>query len=946
MSDERIDVELVDKIAPTIARNIAAIATEARAADTALERLRGQLGGLSAAATLQNRINTTNATAALRQQQLATAVQRTAIAQANLTAAQARAASAQLRLQNLQNGTNGALTRYTALLQRVIPFLASFFGIRASIEAGNEYLNLSNKLQLVAQNGAQAKEIMKQLFDVAKETRQPIDDVATLFQRLDLALIQMGSSQKETIGITRTLSQAIAISGLSTMEQAQGLRQISQAFNKGKLDGDEFRTVMETMPVVADALAKRLNVTRGELLKLAPQGKITAQVMRDALVNAAAGIEDRFKKTAPTINQALTNLQTNFIEFMGRLNASTGIFTGLATVILLVANNLDTLAVALATVGVALIIYFGPNLLAMFRNATTAVRIFTAAIAANPLGALAVGLTALVAWLAVFKDSILIGVDSVTTLGDLLKSIWIEGIESGQKFVSWLTGIFVPVITFVSENVIKPLGFVFDRVFEGIRIITAANLAVAGSVGDATGLGDIASRIVTRAQELAKARTADGSSTLRGAGPNLLPPPIDKNAVKRADLLAKENRELDTQLKSLVTLQPQREVMQQLDRIDNELLSRKLDKLNPQERKDFEGRIKNMQELIRFQRAIDNLYNENEGAVKDLGAAIFALDRAYRTNIISLQQYREQYAQLGLAALKLKLDMGKGNFNDTLLSGLGSIIENYKGMLPGLATSFGNFFNSLASGFANTIGQVITGTKTLKEGLHEIATTALSELISGLVKLGLQWVIMHTLGASLSAAAVAVAGTEAAALAAAWAPAAAMASLATLGSNAAPAAAGLASVNALAQTLALPYALGFANGGMVMGPGGPRSDSINARLSSGEYVVNAFATARHRDLLDMINYGRASANDNGFANGGYVGSRGGVVVSIENYGTSKAFDVQQISADEVRIIARDEAETAIHRRTPNVIAAEIRDPNSRTSKAFGNFTSLERRRGG
>lgn len=61
--------------------------------------------------------------------------------------------------------------------------------------------------------------------------------------------------------------------------------------------------------------------------------------------------------------------------------------------------------------------------------------------------------------------------------------------------------------------------------------------------------------------------------------------------------------------------------------------------------------------------------------------------------------------------------------------------------------------------------------------------------------------------------------------------------------------------------------LGLASGGRVSGPGGPRSDSIIARLSDGEFVVNAAATRRHRGLLEAVNDNRLPA----FANGGPVG---------------------------------------------------------------------------
>ena len=62
---------------------------------------------------------------------------------------------------------------------------------------------------------------------------------------------------------------------------------------------------------------------------------------------------------------------------------------------------------------------------------------------------------------------------------------------------------------------------------------------------------------------------------------------------------------------------------------------------------------------------------------------------------------------------------------------------------------------------------------------------------------------------------------------------------------------------------------GFATGGAVWGAGSGTSDSIPARLSNGEFVINANATAKNRPLLEAI-------NNNRYATGGYVGKDGGI----------------------------------------------------------------------
>jgi hypothetical protein len=92
-------------------------------------------------------------------------------------------------------------------------------------------------------------------------------------------------------------------------------------------------------------------------------------------------------------------------------------------------------------------------------------------------------------------------------------------------------------------------------------------------------------------------------------------------------------------------------------------------------------------------------------------------------------------------------------------------------------------------------------------------------------------------------------------------------------------------------------------------------------------------------MLEAMN--RGAKPSSGRAN---VGNTGGVSVNIENYGTSKDFEVNQISESEIRIIARDEAKSAVYQHAPNVIAADMSNPNSRTSKALGRNTNTQRKR--
>lgn len=134
------------------------------------------------------------------------------------------------------------------------------------------------------------------------------------------------------------------------------------------------------------------------------------------------------------------------------------------------------------------------------------------------------------------------------------------------------------------------------------------------------------------------------------------------------------------------------------------------------------------------------------------------------------------------------------------------------------------------------------------------------------------------------------------------------------------------------------------DGGLITGPGGPRDDKIPVNLSNGEFVVNAQATARNRPLLEAVNDNRPIVAPVGNQTQSFATTGPELNISIENYGSNKAFEVQRLSPSDVRIIARDEARQVVAQESPSVIASDLRNPNSRTSKAISQVTNASRRR--
>jgi murein DD-endopeptidase MepM/ murein hydrolase activator NlpD len=197
-------------------------------------------------------------------------------------------------------------------------------------------------------------------------------------------------------------------------------------------------------------------------------------------------------------------------------------------------------------------------------------------------------------------------------------------------------------------------------------------------------------------------------------------------------------------------------------------------------------------------------------------------------------------------------------------------LEGFFDSIPSDAAEINEALEAVAAGGLATFTDALTDAIVNFRSLKDVGLATLQALTAGLVRMAIEQVILRTIGQAAGSAAVAATTAQAAAAGAAWAGPAALASLATLGANAGPAALALTSTTALATALG---AVPRKEGGPIFGPGGPRDDKVLMAASPGEYVIKAKSAARlGRKALDFINNTGALP---GFRDGGFVAPRNG-----------------------------------------------------------------------
>ena len=186
--------------------------------------------------------------------------------------------------------------------------------------------------------------------------------------------------------------------------------------------------------------------------------------------------------------------------------------------------------------------------------------------------------------------------------------------------------------------------------------------------------------------------------------------------------------------------------------------------------------------------------------------------------------------------------------------------------------------DTLSDGLAESFMSILDGTKSVGEAFADLGKQMVASIVGALVKMAAQWLVYQgvqlLVGSTTSAAAVVQAGVTGSAIAAAYAPAAALASLASFGANSVPASAALISTTGLAQGLALT---GMAHDGIDSVP-----ETGTWLLQKGERVTTASTSAKLDKTLDDVSKGTNSRGGNVTINQIEDRSRAGQVEETED----------------------------------------------------------------
>lgn len=235
----------------------------------------------------------------------------------------------------------------------VFVLIHSFNTVREFAEQMDRVTVIQNKMRSLYDSEETVAQLSGEIYRSAQDARTSMDAFATTFLKVQLSTQQYGLSAEQAVQITNTLAKAMVVGGATASETASVMLQFSQALSKGKLDGDEFRSVMENSPVLMRALAKEAGKAMGvvgagqkELMKWSRDGKLTIDILLKSLLNAEGEIGTAFGRTEETIGQAYQKLSNTWGLFIGKVSQDSGLQKQIRGII----NGLDSVFSSLQSV--------------------------------------------------------------------------------------------------------------------------------------------------------------------------------------------------------------------------------------------------------------------------------------------------------------------------------------------------------------------------------------------------------------------------------------------------------------------------------------------------------------------------------------------------------------------------------------------------------------------
>lgn len=233
----------------------------------------------------------------------------------------------------------GSMNALASTAMKVGGVLVAAFSARAVIQYADAWSDMQSRVGAATGSMDTAGASMQRLLQIANASYSPLEQTAEIYSRNVSTFRDLGRSAAEAADFTESLNNMLVLTATRGERAASVQNALSKAMAVGKIEADGLETVLANGAEAAQALARELGTTVSGLRQMASDGKITSDVIANAVVKSLEDVRDRAAEMQATMGDAFVRVGNNVTAFVGTVDQATGASAALASAIISAADS-------------------------------------------------------------------------------------------------------------------------------------------------------------------------------------------------------------------------------------------------------------------------------------------------------------------------------------------------------------------------------------------------------------------------------------------------------------------------------------------------------------------------------------------------------------------------------------------------------------------------------
>lgn len=281
---------------------------------------------------------------------------------ANVRRAEARFDTATKNIERsakrMEQSVAASSTAIGAQFRTLAATFAASFTVQQVAALADTYTRFTNQLRVAGLEGQNLATTQGRLYDIAQRYGVQLESIGTLYGRATAVSKELGASEQQLQQFTTGVAAALKIQGTSAAESQGALLQLGQLLGSGRVQAEEFNSVLEGARPILVAVAKNFEGAGGSVSKLKQlvnDGKVSNQAFFQAFLQGSLELEAQAAKSTATIAQGFTILTNALAQYVGQTDASLGASERINAALVALSENLGTVATAIGIISALLL---------------------------------------------------------------------------------------------------------------------------------------------------------------------------------------------------------------------------------------------------------------------------------------------------------------------------------------------------------------------------------------------------------------------------------------------------------------------------------------------------------------------------------------------------------------------------------------------------------------